>query len=209
AWDLAKESFYRWDAVPYLKFRTTYGHAGNVNTGHAAVTTLQYRGFTRLGRFPYAIVDNPPNPELRWENVATWNIGLDFASRRQHMSGSLEYYIKSSSDLIASMIADPTIGFSTLKRNSAAIRSKGIDLSLQGQVGNKRFGWVGNLMFSYNTNVVREYYGNTISMASLVGTGSITTPLVGQTPYALASYRFAGLDPEAGDPLGYLNGEVS
>lgn len=209
AWDLARESFYRWDAMPHLKFRMTYGHAGNVNTGHAAVTTLQYRGFTRLGRFPYAIVDNPPNPELRWENVATWNVGLDFASRRQHISGSLEYYIKSSSDLIASMIADPTIGFGTLKRNSAAIRSKGIDLSFQGQVGNKRFGWVGNLMFSYNTNVVREYYGNTISMASLVGTGSITTPLVGQTPYALASYRFAGLNPETGDPLGYLNGEVS
>ena len=209
AWDLGAEPFYYWDAIPLLKFRMTYGHAGNVDNGNPAVTTLQYRGYTRLGRFQYAIVDNPPNPELRWENVATWNIGLDFASKARHIRGSVEYYVKTSSDLIASMIADPTIGFNTLKRNSAAIRSEGVDLSLQGQVGNKRFGWIGNLMFSYNRNVVREYYGIPVTMASLVGEGNLTTRLVGQTPYALASYRFAGLDSETGDPLGYLNGELS
>ncbi|SEL93632.1 SusC/RagA family TonB-linked outer membrane protein [Parapedobacter koreensis] len=209
AWDIAKEPFYAWSAMPHLKLRSTYGHAGNVDNGRAAVTTIEYRGYSRLGRFPYAIVANPPNPELRWEDVATWNIGLDFATKGRYLSGSIEYYVKDATDLISTIVADPTSGFTSFARNSASIRNRGLDISLQGRADVGVFGWIGDLLFSHNTNMLTEYHNDPWSYSSSVGTGNNIAPFVGRTPYALISYRFAGLDPENGDPMGYLNGEVS
>ncbi len=209
AWEVAKESFYRWEAVPHLRVRATYGNSGNVNNSHAALTTIDYKGFTPIGRFPYALVTNPPNPLLRWENVATWNVGLDFATRQRTISGSLEYYVKNATDIITAIIADPTSGFNALNRNSAAIRNRGVDASIQGQVGGSTFNWRGNLLFSYNENELTAYEYFPVTYSGMVGTGNTISPFLGQTPYGLISYRFAGLDPETGDPMAYLNGEVS
>src|SRR5690606_2037055 len=209
AWAIAKEPFYHWEAMPHLRLRMTYGYSGNVDNSRAAVTTIEYRGYSPIGRLPYALVVNPPNPQLRWENVATWNLGLDFASRGREISGSIEYYIKTASDLIYLVTADPTSGFNSFARNSAAIRNHGIDASLQGQAGRRAVRWEGNLLLSYNSNKLTDYYYEPWTYSNLVGTGTGISPFVGRTPYALVSYRFAGLDPENGDPLGYLDGEES
>ncbi|GGG88341.1 SusC/RagA family TonB-linked outer membrane protein [Parapedobacter pyrenivorans] len=210
AWNIADEPFYHWSAVPHLKLRTTYGHAGNTDNDRPAVTTIDYRGVTTLGRFPYAIVSNPPNPELRWEDVATWNIGLDFATRGRTLGGSLEYYIKTASDLIALVEADRTSGFNSFSRNSAVLQNHGFDISLYGRHGKGNLGWLWDASFSHTRNKVLEYYYSPTSYSNAVTRGGNTlTPFVGRPAYALLSYRFAGLDPETGDPLGYLNGEVS
>jgi len=209
AWDISKEAFYRWPALPVLKLRTTYGHAGNVDNDRAAVTTIEYRGYSSLGRFPYAIVANPPNPELRWENIATWNMGLDFAFKNRHLSGSADYYVKDATDLISTVVADPTSGFSFLTRNSGAIQNRGLEISLRTQLPIGSLQWHGEAMLTRNTGKVVEYYGSRQTYSNSVGSGINISPFVGRMPYALISYRFAGLDPESGDPLGYLNGEVS
>jgi len=209
AWNVDNEPFYRWSAVPHLKLRTTYGLAGNTDNDRPAVTTIDYRGVSSLGRFPYAIVANPPNPQLRWEDVATWNVGLDFAGRNRTIGGSLEYYVKTASDLIALMESDPTSGFDSFARNSAVLRNRGFDLSLYGRHGKGRFGWSWDALLSHTRNKVLEYYDTPATYSNAVGNGNLVTPFVGRPAYALLSYRFAGLDPETGDPLGYLNGEVS
>lgn len=209
AWNIANERFYRWSAVPHLKLRTTYGHAGNTDNDRPAVTTINYRGVTSLGRFPYAIISNPPNKELRWEDVATWNVGLDLATLNHTFGGSLEYYIKTASDLIAPVQADRTSGFSSFSRNSAVLRNYGFDISLYGRHGDNRFSWSWDAILSHTRNKVMEYYFTTLSFSNSVGSGTTVSPFVGRPAYALISYRFAGLDPETGDPLGYLDGEVS
>lgn len=209
-WNIANEPFYQLSYMPYLKLRTTYGHAGNTDNDRPAVTTIDYRGVTTLGRFPYAIISNPPNPELRWEDVATWNVGLDFSTRGRTLGGSLEYYIKTASDLIALVEADRTSGFSSFSRNSAVLQNHGFDISLYGRHGKGSFGWLWDVSFSHTRNKVLEYYYSPISYSNAVTQGGNTlTPFVGRPAYALLSYRFAGLDPETGDPMGYLNGEIS
>src|SRR5690606_31178621 len=113
-WNIGNERFYNFSLLPVLKLRTTYGYSGNVKPNALAITTLDYRGISRIGRFPYAIVLNPPNPALRWEKLATFNIGLDFGSARNIINGSIEYYRKTSTDLIAPVNANTTTGFSFL-----------------------------------------------------------------------------------------------
>jgi hypothetical protein len=56
---------------------------------------------------------------------------------------------------------------------------------------------------------VTKYLLPRTSFSSLVGSGGGINPQVGYDPYAIFSYKFAGLDPTTGDPQGYVNGQIS
>src|SRR5690606_36847644 len=150
--DIARERFYHWEWLPKLRLKMTYGYSGNVDNNRAVVTTIEYRGFTPIGRLPYALVNNPPNPQLRWEKIGTLNSGIEFASRNGIVSGSLEYYVKTASDLIYAVVADPTTGYEALVRNSASISNRGIDASVHVRAGKRAIRWDGSLLYSYNHN---------------------------------------------------------
>jgi len=209
AWNLHEEKYFSLDWINMLKIRTTYGYSGNVRTDLPAVSTLEYRGVSRLGRFPNASIRNAANPQLRWESVRTYNLGIDFSVLDGKLSGSLEYYQKSAIDVISSVPSDPTLGFSFLTKNSAMLRNRGFDLTLK---NSQRFGnlyWNNNFIMSINRNIVQEYLLEPTRLSNWVGQGANISPIVGQPAYALVSYRWAGLDSTNGDPMGYLNGEVS
>ncbi len=208
-WNVANESFYNLSFLPRLKLRGTYGYSGNIRSDVAAVTTIDYYGLSRLGRYPYAVVQNPPNAELRWEKIGTFNMGLDFGIKGDVFSGSVEYYNKKAVDVITSVAADPTTGFDYLQLNSAVLRNKGLDVSLNGSFRFAGFSLQSNLLFSKNLNRVETYLLEPNFVSQYVGNGNAVSPIVGKPAYPLVSYRWAGLDPMTGDPMGYISGEVS
>lgn len=210
AWDVHKESFFKTELLSQLRFRTTYGYSGNVATGYPAVTTLEYRGRSSTARQPYAVVRNAPNPQLRWEKISTFNLGLDFTFKGNSLSGSIEYYRKKASDLLSAVDADPTTGFNSLAMNSAIVRNTGMDINLIGKASLfSRVKWTGNFMISVNENTVLTYLREVSRPSNHVGIGTAVSPIVGQPTYPLVSYRWAGLDPENGDPVGIFSGEPS
>lgn len=208
-WNLSKESFYHWEAVPYLKFRLTYGYSGNVDNNLSAFTTIAYVPTNNYTHIPYASVVNPPNPDLRWEKVGMTNLGMDFGTRGDRLTGSLEVYIKNSRDLISPAPVDETTGFSSLTLNNASLQGKGIDLQLNSKNLTGVIGWSSSFLFSYNRNQVTRYAGGDAPAELYAGTGLALNPVAGRDVYALYSFRWAGLDPQNGDPRGYLNGAVS
>ena len=209
AWNLSDESFYKWSWMPYLKLRLTYGYSGNVDNSLSAYSTIAYVPTNNYTHIPYAYVVNPPNADLRWEKTAMTNLGFDFGTAGSRITGSFDYYRKHASDLIGPAPVDYSTGFSSLTVNSASIKGKGIDLQLNSKNLTGIIGWNTTLLFSYNRNKV-ETYNNTLSLASVyAGTGLILNPVPGRDVYALYSYKWAGLDPQTGDPRGYLNGVVS
>src|SRR5690606_20510231 len=158
-WNMSEEPFYRWEAIPFLNFRATYGYSGNVNNSVAAVTTISYnRNLSNLGRQRYAILQNPPNPGLRWEQVATTNIGVDFSGKDARVTGSIELYRKKSTDLVSSVSIDGTTGYNTLVMNVASLMNRGIDMSLNtiNLAGSIR--WQSRFYMSYNDDRVLEYF---------------------------------------------------
>lgn len=209
AWELSNEPFYKLDALPYLKIRATNGYTGNVNNSLSALTTLNFRSLSSKTRLPYAIIANPPNPSLRWEQVATWNIGVDFATRNRRISGSIEYYNRKSTDVISAEPADITTGFNTLTRNSAQLRNTGMDINIASANLRGAFSWNTNVLFSLNKTKVEKYLVEAIRPSSMVGSGHTISPIVGRGAYNIVSYRTAGLDPENGNPQGYVGGEIS
>lgn len=211
AWNIDKERFYAWKAVPDLKLRFTYGYAGNVNNSIAAVTTIEYRTFNqRLTPLTHAFVRNPPNPSLRWEQVRTVNAGIDFAVKGEWLKGSFEYYSKKSTDLISRVSpTDATSGFSDLTLNSAILRTDGLDINLNVVPFNGTVAWHSQLLFSYNRHKVLKYLVEESSISRMVGHGAVISPIEGHGAYDIVSHKWGGLDPATGDPRGYIDGQLT
>jgi len=206
-WELSKEKFYALGLLPYLKFRATYGYNGNINKSLSAYTTAFYYGASPYN-VPYASILNPPNPELRWERVQIINFAMDFATKQQRISGTLEYYLKNGKDLIGRMPYAPQTGITTFVGNNADTKGKGVELTLNSRNSVGKFSWNTNFLFAHVTEEVSKYLEKSTGTSGYLGAYSII-PTEGRPLYAIYSYPWAGLDPVNGNPRGFLNGEPS
>lgn len=209
AWKISNESFYHVSWLPYLKLRFSYGFNGNINSSLSAFSTIQYYPAGNPANLPYAALRNAPNPELRWEKIAMKNIGLDFATANNRISGSIEFYWKKSTDLLSPAPLDPTTGVTQLVMNAANLKGKGADVRLNAQLLDKTIKWNTTLLFSYVTSKVTRYLLQTGNKGNYPGTGYSISPIEGKDPYALISYKWGGLDAQTGDPIGFVSGVQS
>src|SRR5690606_30843219 len=112
---LSKEPFYRLAWLPLLSARFSYGANGNISRQTSAQTTISYQTTSNYNAIPEraAAINNPPNKELRWERVNTWNAALVFGSAGNRLSGELSWYRKYAKDLLGEAPIDPTLGVLT------------------------------------------------------------------------------------------------
>jgi TonB-linked SusC/RagA family outer membrane protein len=207
-WLLSNEPFYHIAALPFLKFRGTYGFSGNVNPSASAVTTANFEGNLYPSNYTAAIVYQFPNPELKWETVRMTNLGLDFETAHKLFSGTVELYFKQGFNLFGPTPVDPTLGLNgnfTVTKNVADMKGRGIDVTLNTKIIDRAFKWTNTLLFSYNKSITSKYYSDsTFSASSYVNYGNLIDPLVGQPLYAVVVFKYGGLDG-SGNPQGYLN----
>lgn len=209
AWNVSREKFYNVSWLPFLKLRATFGFSGNLNPGVSALTTIDYSSASSSPiRLPFTSVSSPPNDELRWEKVKQINIGADFSLLNNILSGSLEYYTKNSFDVIHAQDLDPVSGFSFVNTNSATIGGHGFDVTLNSININRKFKWRSLLLFSSVYYKITELLHAT-QTNGFTSDGTTFFPVKGFNPYVIVSYKFAGLDPETGEPLGYVDGKAS
>lgn len=208
SWDISKEKFFQLDWVSYLRFRSSYGYLGNTTVGTGLTTVFYLPGtsqsFTNLTQ---AQIGSPPNPHLRWEEVRTINAGLDFNILKNRFSGSIEGFHKRSKDIVSSIPFDPTSGVNSFMVNSASLKSKGLELNLTSRNLKGAFFWTSILGYSYVKTIVTELYNGKFKASDFISYGLNAS--VNRMAYGISSYRWAGLDPENGDPRGYLMGEIS
>jgi TonB-dependent starch-binding outer membrane protein SusC len=211
-WEISRMGFYRSDLVPFLRLRSSYGFSGNVDQHRAAVTTISYySSLSPRTQSPYAQFSNYANPELRWETAGIWNLGLDFRLKGERLSGSLEYFRKRGKDLFGPDLLDYTTGIgSTVVRNVASMEGQGVDVELSSlNLKTPSFRWTSHLNLSTSREEVTEYYKASLRGSGLVGSSAILTAEKGRPVYGLYSFRWAGLNPQTGDPQGFLEGQVS
>ncbi|POY36273.1 SusC/RagA family TonB-linked outer membrane protein [Solitalea longa] len=209
SWNISKEPFYKPDWLPQLKLRATYGYNGNIDKTVTAYTTARYT-YDWLKYMQALEIINPPNPELRWEKIGITNFGLDFETKNRVLYGSIEYYLKQGKDLIGNMNPDPTSGVMNYRGNLASMRGSGVDLNLNSRIMDKAFTWNAALLFSYVTDKITHYTKEDLAYNyTALSTGIAIFPMQGRPVYSVYSYRFAGLDTQSGDPMGYVNGEKS
>ncbi|WEK17917.1 MAG: SusC/RagA family TonB-linked outer membrane protein [Candidatus Pedobacter colombiensis] len=202
-WNIGKEAFYDVTWLPYLKLRATYGFNGNTYQNGSAYLIGYYFNDSSTGAKTITNT-SAPNPRLRWEKVRNINLGLDFATKGNVISGTIELFQKNGNDLIQPTILAPQTGFTTYTANTAKTKTQGIDLTLQSENLKGAFKWNTSLLLTALHDKVLKY--DAVRNAS-----SIYDPgkVVGKPLSALFTYKWAGLDPATGDPQGYLNGKIS
>ena len=209
-WTFSEEEFYRLDWMPYLKVRATYGYAGNTNRSVTAfITARSFPGsFNGLTGQPYAQIINPPNPDLRWEKVGTFNLAVDFATKNDRLSGSVEWYQKHGTDLFGDSPVSPSTGVSQLRGNFAETQTRGLDIQLETQtISGELFNWKTRFFLSTVHEKVTKYDSEVDVLNFMAYFG--TVPVEGRPLFGVYSYPWEGLDPDTGDPRGNLNGEPS
>jgi hypothetical protein len=183
------------------------GYMGNAGNASGITTIVYSSGTGFLTGQPYAGIGGASNPDLKWEDVRVINGGIEFSLLKNRIQGSLELYQKKSTDLIADVPFDPTTGVSLYTVNSASLKGNGIDLSLNTNVNVRDFRWNVGYGISYNKTIITKLYNGGFRASDFIAYGLNAGE--GQLANGISSYRWAGLDPATGDPMGILNGIVS
>lgn len=203
-WNIGKEQFYKLDWLPLLSFRASYGFNGNVNRNGTAFLTGTYKTDEITGAQIISGTD-APNPELRWEKIKNINVGFDFALKNNVISGTIEGFYKRGFDLFQKTVLAPQTGFTDYISNAANSSSKGIDLMLRSQNLKGLVSWSTTLLLSTLNDKVLKYDPPVTATTAVTSSAKV----VGYPMFALFRYKWAGLNPENGNPQGYLNGKIS
>ncbi len=153
-WRITEEGFMKnIEAVNDLKFRFSYGFTGNQPGGD--FTSLGLFGVTAYGSTPALAPSQLANVDLKWEETEQTNFGLDFVILNERISGSFDYYIKNTSDLLLARPVPATSGFLSYQSNVGDIENKGWELQIKTvNVRTNNFVWSSTLNLSQNKNKV-------------------------------------------------------
>lgn len=206
AWKVIDEPFAaNWKTVSDLKFRLSYGITGN--TALLPYQTLSTLSLTNTVFNDQLYVGQTTgnqltNPDLKWESTGQWNAGVDFAVLESRLSVSVDYYLKNTHDLLATVPLQQSTGYVSTIQNIGQIRNRGIELGLNGKlINSKSVKWDLSVNFTRNRNEVlqmargSDVYGATLNQPLSVAVNLIR---VGQPVGVFYGYLEDGLD-EKGD----------
>ncbi|HRW20804.1 MAG TPA: TonB-dependent receptor, partial [Bacteroidales bacterium] len=171
AWDAKKEAFLEnVDFINQLKLRVGYGLTGNQEIGSYNDIMYAYPNGsapnfeTGENGINFSISHNA-NPNLKWEENSELNIGLDYAVLNNRVQGSIEYYIKSTYDLIAEYaVSSPPNLVTNTWANAGQIDNKGLEISVEGfAIDNTNFKWKTMVNFARNRQKLVKLSGNGFS----------------------------------------------
>lgn len=199
AWNISEESFLssaKW--INALKLRFSYGVTGNIYQGATSYMTATSTGLNLLTGQPYGRIESPANPNLKWEQTRTVNLGADFSLVDNRFRGALDYYRKKGMDLFSYKTLDPTTGFNSMFVNSADMVNHGVELTFSGdwirENSREDFGWSSTLTLSVNHNKITN-----VDNPAIQAYQRFSNPyVVGYPTSAIWSYRFAGISDKEG-----------
>lgn len=204
SWNIAKESFYKLEALPELILRFSYGYNGNIGD-YPAKLTGRYSGPQSETPFQSLTIMSAPNPELRWERIQNLNTGIDFALKNNILSGTIEWYNKNGIDLLQATPLATQTGFNSFMGNFAKVRTTGLDITLNSINTKGKVAWKTTLLYSLVHDKLLRYDAKPTAQSVMSGRSLV----VGRPLYGVFSYQWKGLDPINGDPVGVLNGSDS
>ncbi|PPK87316.1 iron complex outermembrane receptor protein [Neolewinella xylanilytica] len=203
AWRILQEDFASSldNTFSDLKLRVGYGVTGNqeiVDYGFLSVYRFsnQQAQYQFGDRYVSTVRPDAYDSGLKWEETSSWNVGLDFGFFNNRLSGTLEFYQKTTDDLLFTVNVPAGTNLSDrVLTNIGALENRGVELSLNGVVYDReRFGLnlSGNITY-YGTEITRlDGSGSAdVQVGGIAGGVGNTVQLlrVGETPYSFYLYE--------------------
>ncbi|UCG28064.1 MAG: TonB-dependent receptor [Bacteroidales bacterium] len=207
AWNISQENFLAGlSFINNLRIRASYGISGNSDVGLNQYQSLLDFGGDYAGEG--AVTPSGfGNPALTWEKNRNYDVGLDFAFLDNRIDGSFSYFNKETHDLLQNVPLTRTSGHSSVTQNVGSMVNKGIEAIMNFSIIrsddlNLSLGFNLATLNNEVTELAKDGLGNDIIISS-----STRRIAVGHPYYEWHMRKWAGVDPDTGLPLWYLNGE--
>lgn len=217
AWNIAQEKFLKDSrALSALKLRLGWGETGQqeIDANYAAIAhssiSTDFSNQYPLGpnQWFYPLKPQAYNPNLKWEATTTYNVGVDFGFIDGRISGSVDAYLRETSDMLSEVATPLGSNFSNvIWTNMGSMRNKGIEVALnfipvQTRDWMLQIGLNGTFQ---NTEITKLTANDDPNYALDIGTGGggtgnkIQRHQVGYTPYTF--YLWQQAYDDKGNPL--------
>ena len=197
AWIISKEKWFNAPWVDELKFKASYGEQGNDNIGSYLYTDT------------YSIVPSGDgagvkpsstkgNETITWEKNGNFNTGFEFSFFRGRLAGSIEYFYRRTSDMLAFFALPASSGWSGYYDNVGNMQNMGAEVELDGTlIRTKDFEWGLNLNFTaYKneiTSIAEKNKTQTVEGSEGYASGSYFYG-EGESLYTFYMPKYAGVD---------------
>ena len=219
-WRISEEKFFPKNTfINNLKFRVSWGRLGNENAlGYYDFQALissyntYYGGYVQgSGSNPWAgaVAWNMERNDLKWETTDTKNIGFDYAMFNNRLTGSINYYINQTEDLLITKKLSPSAGYQNPILNVGKIRNRGFELELNwnNRIKDFEYGIGFNLSTTHNEVISLADKGQALYCTGLVY-GTDYTPAYateGKPISAFYLYRTDGIFQSDAEAAAYVN----
>ena len=186
-WRLSQEPFFRSiSALSDLKLRGSWAKTGNQSfADYQQYATYTYGNTAAQYQFGNQLITtirpSAVDPNIKWEETSSYNLGLDFGFLNQRVSGSIDWYDKKTTDLIFTVPVAAGTNFSNfLTTNIGSMKNRGIELSLNARVlegrgtGLSGLGWTATFTAGHNANTLLSINPIQGSTATSIQVGGIS-----------------------------------
>ena len=196
-WNIAREEFFipLQDVVGMLKLRASYGTLGNQNTNNWYQTyqtiKLNIAGGTWLQNGIKPNTSSAPSlvsTELTWETVETYNIGLDWALFNNRLTGSFDYFVRNTNNMVGKSPELPAIlGTDVPVTNNTNLRTSGWELNIgwQDRLSNG-LSYSATFLLSDSRTKITKYPNNPTGLIESYIAGRYTNEIWGYETYGIA-----------------------
>ena len=203
-WIINEESWFphaSW--IDMLKLKASIGSQGNDNIGNYLYTDTYY--LSNNNGTPAISFGVKGNKDITWETNTNLNAGVDFDFFRGRISGGVEYFYRNTTDMLFWFTVPASLGYSGYYDNIGDMRNQGVEFSTNlNLMQRQNFNWNFYFNFTHYTNKITmlpeerktrevEGYRGYANGTSFIGEG---LPL-----HTFYMYKYAGVDPETGNPL--------
>ncbi len=202
SWIISEEAFLsNVSLVDNLRLRGSYGTSGNADLPSNFISQELYGfGNAYLGS-PGSSPTQIANPDITWETSRGYNFGLDFTILNNRIGATIDYYNRTSEDLLFQVPVSSTSGFTTAWENIGKLRNNGLEFQLNlnpikpSRAGG--FSWSIDANYSANRNEILELpEGEDIIQGRQI-------LREGEAIRSFYTQQWAGVNPADGTPLWY------
>ena len=203
AWIISKEKWFNASWVDMLKLKASYGSQGNDNIG-SYLYTDRYDIVPSDGEIAVTF-SGKGKEDITWETNRNFNIGTEFTLFHGILDGSVEYFNRTTTDMLFSFTVAPSLGYTSYYDNVGDMRNQGVEISLTANILNKK-----DLKWDVNFNATKVmnkilYLHDDVKTLNVDGYDGYNsgTYFYGQGLPLYTRYlkKYAGVDPQTGESL--------
>ncbi len=208
-WNLHNESWMKKaDWLNHLKLRASFGETGaQLSSNSGAFTSYQYITNNKYMNWVGAQLTGLGNYDLTWQTTKEIDFGLEFGLWDDRLKATIDYYDKTTSNLLSYMDMPLSTGFPSYMANIGEVKNRGVELSMSAYIirnRQKRFNWIISGQLMYNDNWIsklsdavkrqnQQYMEQGADVSTLFFEGDPTNSI-----YAVKSL---GIDPSTGQEI--------